>query len=82
LLASANGRRRVFIAFVFLVSLRWTLLTESEVQRTFNKLFRDSDISQEKLEKGEQLLELLRPESPLRFRLEEQLEELRRLCVS
>ena len=56
-----------------------TLLTESEVQRSFRKLFNGGSIDIERLEKGEQLLDELRPESPLRHRLGIELEELRQL---
>jgi hypothetical protein len=54
------------------------LLTEAEVQRSFRKLFRnDHKIEPDAFEKAEALLDELRPESPLRHRLQAELEELR-----
>lgn len=55
------------------------LLTEKEVARTFQKMFKDGDFSEETLSKADELLDELRPESPLRHRLGSELEELRRL---
>jgi hypothetical protein len=58
------------------------LLTEAEVERTFRKLLKAGPFNQEVFEKGEDLLEQLRPESPLRHRLANELEELRELSLS
>jgi len=58
------------------------LLTESEVQRSFGLLFKGGDRTPENFERAEQLLEELRPESPLRHRLSQELDELRRMCES
>ena len=58
------------------------MLTESEVQRSFRKLFSSPEISQEAIDKGEALIEELRLESPLRHRLGEELDQLRELCTS
>jgi hypothetical protein len=55
------------------------LLTESEVERSFRRLLKSSQINQETLDKAELLLEELRPESPLRHRLTQEVEELRDL---
>ena len=55
------------------------MLTENEVQRSFRKLFTSKDFPPENLEKAEALLDELRCESPLRHRLSEELEELRKL---
>jgi hypothetical protein len=55
------------------------LLTENEVARTWQRLFRGGDRSEETFERAETLLEELRPESPLRHRLEAELGELKRL---
>jgi hypothetical protein len=55
------------------------LLTENEVARTWRRLFRGGDRSEETFERAEILLEELRPESPLRHRLEAELSELKRL---
>jgi hypothetical protein len=57
------------------------LLTEAEVERSFRKLVKGG-INQETIEKGEALLEQLRPESPLRHRLSSELDELRELGVA
>ena len=56
-----------------------TLLTESEVQKNFRKLFTSSDITSESLEKAENLIDQLRLESPLRHRLSEELDEIKKL---
>lgn len=54
------------------------MLTEAEVQRSFRRLFtKGRVIGAEAFEKAETLLDELRPESPLRYRLEQELEELR-----
>lgn len=58
------------------------LLTESEVERSFRKLFKGKEISSENIERAEALLEHLRAESPLRFRLGAELTQLRELCLS
>ena len=55
------------------------MLTENEIQRTWRALFRDPEISEETLTRAEALLEELRPESPLRHRLDGELGELRRM---
>ena len=53
------------------------MLTEQEISRTWRSLFRNSGCTNETLEKAEQLLDELRPESPLRHRLGTELDELR-----
>jgi hypothetical protein len=53
------------------------LLTEQEISRSWRKLFRDNEMSLELLDKADALLAELRPESPLRHRLEAELIELR-----
>jgi hypothetical protein len=55
------------------------LLTENEIQRTWRALFRDHEVSEDTLTRAEALLEELRPESPLRHRLDGELTELRRM---
>lgn len=55
------------------------MLTESEVQRSFNLLFKGGERRPELFERAEALLDELRPESPLRHRLSVELEELRKL---
>jgi len=58
------------------------VLTESQVQRSFRGLFNDGNITEDALSKGEELLDELRPESPLRHRLSDELEELRKIAVA
>lgn len=58
------------------------MLTEAEVERSFRKLLKAGPLNQETFEKGEALLEQLRPESPLRHRLSSELEELRELSIT
>jgi hypothetical protein len=53
------------------------LLTEQEVARSWSQLFKSSKIELAAFDRAEQLLEELRPESPLRLRLTSELEELR-----
>jgi len=59
--------------------LEASLLTESEVQRSFRQLFNSRNVPVENFDKAEALLEELRAESPLRHRLSNELEELRKL---
>ncbi|MDA7951509.1 MAG: hypothetical protein MPJ24_08475, partial [Pirellulaceae bacterium] len=56
----------------------WLLLTESEVQRSFRNLLGKSDGTEETFEKAEELIDQLRPESPLRHRLSLELDEIRK----
>jgi hypothetical protein len=53
------------------------LLTESEVSRSWSRMFTSREIELATFDRAEQLLEELRPESPLRHRLTLELEELR-----
>jgi hypothetical protein len=56
------------------------VITESEVKRSFQRLFQTGrELAPDVFEKAEALLDELRPESPLRYRLQEQIEELREL---
>jgi hypothetical protein len=57
------------------------VLTEHEVARSWAKLFK-GEKSSETFVKAEALLDELRPESPLRHRLANELDELRGLSVS
>jgi hypothetical protein len=54
------------------------LLTESEISRSWSRLFK-SGLSEEVLASAESLIDELRPESPLRHRLEMELQELREM---
>ncbi len=56
-----------------------TLLTESEVSRSWTRLFTAGDPTEETFESAESLLDGLRPESPLRLRLSQELEELKKI---
>lgn len=55
------------------------MLTESEIQRSFRLLFNKGEHAPDTFDRAEALLDELRPESPLRFRLATELEELREL---
>ena len=55
------------------------MLTEQEVSRSWSLVFKSAKIESESFDRAEQLLEELRPESPLRHRLTMELEELREL---
>jgi len=55
------------------------LLTENEVSRSWNRLFKDSNFSTDTFDSAEALLDELRPESPLRHRFSNELEELKKL---
>ena len=55
------------------------MLTENEVSRSWSKIFGSGNVEVGSFERAEQLLDGLRPESPLRHRLTIELEELRKL---
>lgn len=55
------------------------LLTEQEVARSWRGLFNNGEVTVESMDKGEALLNELRPESPLRHRLDAELDELRKM---
>lgn len=55
------------------------MLTESEVSRSWNRLFKDCNYADEAFVQAEALLDELRPESPLRHRLSNELVELKKL---
>ncbi len=55
------------------------MLTENEVSRSWNRLFKDSNFSTDTFDSAEALLDELRPESPLRHRFSNELEELKKL---
>ncbi len=58
------------------------MLTEAQVQRSFRRLLENAEITPELITKAEALIDQLRFESPLRHRLTEQVDELRRLNVA
>lgn len=53
------------------------MLTESSVEKTFRKLISAQNRTEADLDRAEELLDELRPESPLRHRLSVELDELR-----
>ena len=53
------------------------MLTEQEITRNWRSLFRNAKLSEEIFARAEHLLDELRPESPLRHRLETELNEMR-----
>jgi len=55
------------------------LLTEQEISRNWQALFRDRKYDEETFSRAEALLDELRAESPLRHRLGAELDELRNL---
>ena len=55
------------------------MLTESEVQQSYRQLVYRNDIDKTAIDRAENLLDELRPESPLRIRLWKELQELRKL---
>lgn len=55
------------------------MLTESEVSRSWQKLFKSGAFTETTFERAEALLDELRGTSPLRHRLQSELEELRQL---
>lgn len=58
------------------------LLTESEIHRSFRRILRTIETDAEAFQKAEALLDELRGESPLRHRLEVELEETRKLSAA
>lgn len=56
------------------------MLTEAQVQQSFRKILAVPEISADDLDRAEQLLEKIRPESPLRHRLSEELDQIRQLA--
>ena len=55
------------------------MLTENEVSRSWNRLFKDGNFSSETFDSAEEMLEELRAESPLRHRLSNELNELKKI---
>ena len=58
------------------------MLTEREVSRSWQALFKAGSYNDETFTKADELLEELRLESPLRHRLQGELDELRKLQVA
>ena len=57
-------------------------MSEHDVSMQWRQLFHGQEITDETLTAAEELLEGLRLESPLRFRLSSELEELRMLAAA
>jgi hypothetical protein len=55
------------------------MLNEGQVSLLWQRLFADKQITPECLARADELIEQLRAESPLRFRLEQELREIRQL---
>lgn len=58
------------------------MLSEQEVSRSWSHVLKGTKIELAAFERAEELLEELRPESPLRHRLTQELEELRNMQSS
>lgn len=52
------------------------MLTEKEVSASWNKLFSKREMNDEVVKKAQDLIDNLRPESPLRHRLDTELAQL------
>jgi len=79
---SINNRSwQSVVSFIFLSTKKRSvpLLTESEVSRSWTRLFKDGDFTTNSFDSAENLLNELRPESPLRHRLSSELTELQKL---
>ncbi|MCS7237179.1 MAG: hypothetical protein NZ899_02775 [Thermoguttaceae bacterium] len=57
------------------------MVTTHPVSLRWRELFRPGNITEETFQKAEKLLETLRPEDPLRHRLYQELQEIKRLHV-
>ncbi len=55
------------------------MLTEQEVARSWRLIFKNASYETDTFDRAEQLLDELRPESPLRHRLTVELDELREM---
>ena len=58
------------------------MLTEKEVSSSWHALFKGAAYNEETFAKAENLLDELRAESPLRHRLQTELDELRKLQIA
>lgn len=57
------------------------MLTEQEITRSWRRLFKGGNFSDETFARAEELISELRPESPLRHRLVSELEEIRKVTL-
>lgn len=58
------------------------MLSEQEVSQSWSLVFKGKTFESDAFDRAEQLLEELRPESPLRHRLTHELEELRTIHLA
>ena len=58
------------------------MLSEQEVSHSWSLVFKGKKFESDAFDRAEQLLEELRPESPLRHRLTHELEELRTIHLA
>ncbi|WP_145344129.1 hypothetical protein [Rosistilla ulvae] len=58
------------------------MLSESSVEASVRRLLSDGGQNEETFDRAEEMLDELRPESPLRHRLSQELDELRALAAS
>jgi len=56
------------------------LRTEQEIARSWSGLFNGQDLNDQIFDQAEDLIDALRPESPLRHRLDAELTELRQMA--
>ena len=57
------------------------MLTEATVEKSFRKIINENERDDAIFDRAEELLEELRPESPLRHRLSMEIDELRSLAT-
>ncbi|MGV3484734.1 MAG: hypothetical protein ACO1RT_09980 [Planctomycetaceae bacterium] len=57
------------------------MLTESTVEKSFRKIISENEHDEATFDRAEEVLEELRPESPLRHRLSMEIDELRSLAA-
>lgn len=57
------------------------MLTEAVVEKSFRKIINENEHDDATLDRAEELLDELRPESPLRHRLSTEIDELRSLAA-
>lgn len=56
------------------------MLTEAVVEKSFRKIINENEHDDATLDRAEELLDELRPESPLRHRLSTEIDELRSIA--
>ncbi|TVQ01396.1 MAG: hypothetical protein EA381_05420 [Planctomycetaceae bacterium] len=57
------------------------MLSEASVEKSIRKMLSSPERTEEDIDRAEEMLEDLRPESPLRHRLSVELDELRNLAA-